>query len=100
MRASEQSAESTIRGWPEQSGVSDAREERVRGHGVLVGVLDTGIDADHSEFSHRLVTYRYVSLFPFSPYWPSRDVRGFDPTGTARTSAGSSPAAVSELRQR
>lgn len=67
--------------WPEASGVARAHELGIRGEGVLVGVLDTGIDADHQEFARQNVTYRYVSLYPNSPYWPPRDVRGFDTGG-------------------
>jgi len=67
--------------WPEASGIARAHKLGIRGNGVLVGVLDTGIDADHQEFAHQNVTYRYVSLYPNSPYWPPRDVRGFDTDG-------------------
>jgi subtilisin family serine protease len=67
--------------WPEVSGVAQAHELKIRGDGTLIGMLDTGVDADHQEFVHQMVTYRYVSLYPNSPYWPSRDVRGFDTDG-------------------
>ncbi len=66
--------------WRITSGVAEAHEQNIRGQDVLVGVLDSGIDADHQEFS-RPVTYRYVSLFPQDFKWPPRDVRGFDPDG-------------------
>jgi subtilisin family serine protease len=69
------------REWPEESGVAKAHSLGIRGSGVVVGVLDTGVDADHEEFGDHLVNYRYVSLFPNSPYWPPRDVRGFDTDG-------------------
>jgi subtilisin family serine protease len=69
------------REWPEDSGVSKAHTMGVKGAGVLVGVLDSGVDADHEEFTGRTITYRFVSLYPNSPYWPSRDVRGFDTDG-------------------
>jgi subtilisin family serine protease len=66
--------------WP-LSGVAQARDRGIRGQGVLVGVLDTGIDADHAEFRRRAIPFRHISLFPNSPFWPPRDVRGFDPAG-------------------
>lgn len=69
------------REWPVASGVSAAHDRGIRGGGVLVGVLDTGVDADHEEFADQTITYRYVSFFPNSPYWPPRDVRGFDTDG-------------------
>jgi len=67
--------------WPEGSGIFEAWERGIRGANVLVGVLDTGVDADHLEFSDKVITYRYVSFFPNSPDWPPRDVRGFDMDG-------------------
>ena len=69
------------REWPEGSGISEAWQKGIRGANVLVGVLDTGVDADHLEFSDKVITYRYVSFFPSSPDWPPRDVRGFDMDG-------------------
>jgi subtilisin family serine protease len=67
--------------WPEDSGIAKAHKSGVRGAGVLVGVVDTGIDADHKEFSHFLggVPFRYVPLFPKDV--PPRDIRGFDTEG-------------------
>ncbi|CAD5990412.1 Subtilisin-like serine protease [Planktothrix tepida] len=63
--------------WPEESGVELAHSSGIRGSGVLVGVLDTGIDADHQEFCDQTVNYRYVPLSSFG----GRDVRGFDTEG-------------------
>lgn len=63
--------------WPLESGVELAHSLKIRGSGVLVGVLDTGIDADHQEFRDRTVNYRYVPLNLRQP----RDVRGFDTGG-------------------
>lgn len=63
--------------WPLESGVELAHSLGIRGSGVLVGVLDTGIDADHQEFCDQTVNYRYV---PLSSY-RGRDVRGFDTEG-------------------
>jgi subtilisin family serine protease len=70
-----------MREWPDESGVAMAHRAGIRGAGTLVGVLDTGIDADHQEFTSQRINYRYVSLQPNSPYWPPRDVRGFDTDG-------------------
>jgi len=67
--------------WPEDSGVGLAHAAGVKGAGTLVGVLDTGVDADHQEFGANRIDFRYVSLQPNSPYWPPRDVRGFDTDG-------------------
>jgi hypothetical protein len=68
------------REWPTVSGVADAHGQGVRGAGVLVGVLDTGLDADHAEFAHLgPVPFRYVPLFPRDV--PPRDIRGFDSHG-------------------
>ena len=67
--------------WPDASGVVQAHAAGVDGRGVIVAVLDTGIDADHAEFVGRHIPFRHVSLFPNSLFWPPRDVRGFDPGG-------------------
>lgn len=67
------------REWPEESGVDDAHRTGIRGAGVLVGVVDTGIDADHDEFTHLTVPFRYVPNFPKDV--PPRDIRGFDTQG-------------------
>jgi len=69
------------REWPDECGVPLAHAQGIRGAGVMLGVLDTGIDADHPEHASRVVQFRYVSLFPNSPHTPARDVRGFDPDG-------------------
>lgn len=66
------------REWPEESGVPTAHAAGIRGAGVLVGVLDTGVDADHEEFQQQRIPYRYV---PHLPQWGARDCRGFDTDG-------------------
>jgi serine protease AprX len=70
-----------VREWPDASGIQKAHQAAVRGAGVLVGILDTGVDADHAEHTHHNVNHRYVSLFPNSASSPPRDVRGFDTDG-------------------
>lgn len=72
---------STANIWPDESGVAAAHQSGIRGGGTLIAVLDTGIDADHAEFANRRVNFRHVSMFPNSPSWPPRDVRGFDTDG-------------------
>lgn len=49
-------------GWPEESGVAVAHRQGIQGQGVLVGVLDTGCDADHVEFRNKTVDFRYIPL--------------------------------------
>lgn len=69
------------REWPEECGVPLAHAQGIRGAGVMLGILDTGVDADHPEHFNRVIQFRYVSLFPNSPHNPARDIRGFDPDG-------------------
>lgn len=65
--------------WPEESGVPLARSQGNSGAGVIVGVLDTGVDADHAEFRSRRVNFRYVPLNAMKE--AVRNVRGFDVDG-------------------
>jgi subtilisin family serine protease len=65
--------------WPEASGVSLAHGQSIRGQGVLVCVLDTGVDADHRELRDKVVDFRYVPMDPRSGV--VRNVRGFDSDG-------------------
>ena len=66
--------------WPNESGIGEARRKGITGSGVLVGVLDTGCDADHIEFRQKRVDFRYVS--PLDPTTNSmRPVQGFDVDG-------------------
>ncbi|MGZ3459283.1 MAG: subtilisin-like protease PopC [Archangium sp.] len=76
------------REWPEECGVNAAHAAGIKGAGVVFGILDTGVDADHPEHQDRLIQFRYVSLFPNSPHNPARDVRGFDPDGHGTHVAG------------
>ena len=64
--------------WPEDTGIARAHREGIDGHGVLVGALDTGVDAGHEEFSGTPISFRYVSFYPRNENFPSRDVYGFD----------------------
>ena len=65
--------------WPDQSGVSEARANGATGEGVIVGVIDTGVDAGHLELRDKRIEYRYVPLDPFNN--PLRAVHGFDVDG-------------------
>lgn len=65
--------------WPAASGVASAHEHGIMGEGVLVGVLDTGCDADHREFAHQIIDFRYVPLDPTVDIM--RACRGFDVDG-------------------
>jgi subtilisin family serine protease len=67
--------------WPAWTGMKAARVDRVRGNGVLVGVLDTGVDADHGEFKKRSVEFRYVPPGAVQPSEGGRNLRGFDTDG-------------------
>ena len=62
--------------WPVESGIHQAHSNGITGEGILVGVLDTGCDADHIQFRRKKIDFRYV------PPYPVRDnlraVRGFD----------------------
>ena len=65
--------------WPTESGVHEAHRNGITGEGVLVGVLDTGCDADHIQFRRKQIDFRYVPLhYRFKRL---RDVRGFDVDG-------------------
>ena len=65
--------------WPTESGVHEAHTNGITGTGVLVGVLDTGCDADHIQFRSKQINFRYVPLHYRSER--IRDVRGFDADG-------------------
>lgn len=63
--------------WPEVSGIEAAHAAGITGQDVLVGILDTGCDADHIELRDKRIDFRYVPLDLGDP----RDVRGFDVSG-------------------
>ena len=48
--------------WPVESGIHQAHENGITGNGVLIGVLDTGCDADHIQFRKKPIDFRYVPL--------------------------------------
>ena len=64
--------------WPVESGIHQAHSNGITGNGVLIGVLDTGCDADHIQFRQKGIDFRYVPLHYESEL---RDVRGFDVDG-------------------
>ena len=65
--------------WPVESGIHQAHSNGITGKGVLVGVIDTGCDADHVQFRQKRIDFRYVPLHYESE--GLRDVRGFDIDG-------------------
>ena len=65
--------------WPVESGIHQAHNNGITGKGVLVGVLDTGCDADHVQFRQKGIDFRYVR--PYSGTDSLRAVRGFDVGG-------------------
>ncbi len=65
--------------WPAESGVPIAHKNGATGQGVLVGVLDTGCDADHLELRDKRIEFRYVPLNPTND--ALRACRGFDTDG-------------------
>lgn len=65
--------------WPQVSGIGLAHKSGIWGQGVLVGVLDTGCDADHLELRNKRIDYRYVPLEPARQ--ALRNCRGFDVDG-------------------
>lgn len=65
--------------WPVESGIHQAHSNNITGKGVLIGVLDTGCDADHIQFRQKGIDFRYVP--PYSGSDSLRAVRGFDVSG-------------------
>ncbi|MBW7883621.1 MAG: S8 family serine peptidase [Caldilineaceae bacterium] len=65
--------------WPEVSGIPAAHAQGITGKGVVVCVLDTGVDADHRALRHKTIDFRYVPLDPKAA--SLRDCRGFDVDG-------------------
>jgi subtilisin family serine protease len=65
--------------WPDITGISEAHAGGAKGAGVMVGVLDTGVDADHVELRRKRIDFRYVPLNP--SYNKVRECRGFDVDG-------------------
>jgi hypothetical protein len=65
--------------WPPESGILEAHNRGVTGAGVLVGVLDTGCDADHVQFRQKRIDFCYVPHH--SESGDLREVRGFDVDG-------------------
>lgn len=61
------------------SGIQAAREKGVSGYGVIVGVLDTGCDADHDEFKDKTIDFLYVN--PADPNRSQHNRSGFDSDG-------------------
>jgi subtilisin family serine protease len=73
--------------WRDAAGINKAQKDGYTGQGILLGMLDTGIDADHTEFrvGQRYITHGYVPILPRKPV---RRVRGFDTDGHGTHVAG------------
>ena len=69
--------------WREESGITEAHEKGVKGRGVMLGVLDTGIDIDHDNFRVGNRPNRNVPFVHIPAHRPNniRRVRGFDTDG-------------------
>ena len=65
--------------WPAESGIHQAHSNGITGKGVLIGVLDTGCDADHIQFRQKGIDFRYIP--PYSKSDSLHAVRGFDVDG-------------------
>ena len=65
--------------WPDVSGIELAHQAGITGKGARVCVLDTGVDADHSELRRKVIAFRYVPLNAEAD--AIRDCRGFDVDG-------------------
>lgn len=66
--------------WREQIGVDKAHRDGNTGRDIVVGALDTGVDADHSEFRYggRYIRFGHVPLHTDQPIL---EKRGFDTDG-------------------
>lgn len=65
--------------WPDVSGIAQAHKAGITGKNIIVGILDTGCDADHTELKRKRIEFRYVPLM--SAPENLRAVRGFDTHG-------------------
>ncbi len=63
------------------SGVADAWHAGVKGKGVIVGVLDSGCDADHDEFKHYSDGIEFVTIDGSSHELLRRNTRASDREG-------------------
>ncbi len=70
--------------WDAESQIAQAHDDGNRGAGVVVGILDSGCDADHDEFAGRAIEFAYVPLRADG----ARARRGFDPDGHGTHVAG------------
>lgn len=74
--ASSRTSVPNLNQWPKDSGIEKAKSKHLFGQDVMIGVLDSGIDAGHSQFNNKpIIPHRYFS--PIHRFY-DRDVYGFD----------------------
>jgi subtilisin family serine protease len=67
--------------WPQLSGIQKAHAAGITGRGAFVGVLDSGVDADHAELILATIRFLHVTGRAGAGRSILREVRGFDTHG-------------------
>ncbi|MDZ4767382.1 MAG: S8 family serine peptidase [Chloroflexota bacterium] len=66
--------------WKAESGIPLARAKGLSGYGVIVGVIDTGCNADHDEFSNR-DDIDFIYVHPVDPMRTQNNLIAIDADG-------------------